>query len=1640
MPKTKTVEAAKEPEICILKMGKNNNVILWKESMYNMATELFGEVGTYFYTNVAYRYPFPHEREYNPFFVEPALVGPAEGPEEEGEANENGEENEADAAEPEPEPVLPDETVLALVNKLRLGAYEARRKRQDLAILSLRRMWGKTWARMSIQSQSKVREDPDFERAFTELDSIALWTFIRKTHLTHIYGEDDEMSAVNIHDQSMRYHNLRQGDKEYISDFKVRFDNQVKCNQGVGIPDTSEALRAIDFIGKLDHKRYNGMLTSMRNCACQNLPGSYPKTLAAAYRTASTWTRDGLLTPLGGDTHSAFLADTAFVLSKGKDKDSKPPGEKKEKRSSSHGLGCFVCGKIGHVARECSLRKTPDVALMVSKLSADGDEPDIDRYGLESDDEAVYLTAEETVLLSIDEVVFDNASTIHLIKNAKLLTEISSTDRPIVVNGVQANAAGVRVDMVGILGDIGEVYYSRNASANILSMSGLVDSGAKVIYDQKRNRFTVQPKGSRNIYSFCRKNITGSENKFYVCDMKTMISNVPTTHPIVEDSLVTTVEHNMKKFTKREVIGARKARELLAKLGYPSVENAIAMLRDGTGFDVTPYDFQVADSIWGPDIASMIGKTTKAKSMVPDATLGAPILQQHQILVFDIMFIDQVSMLVAVAYPLDLTFGVTLDKSISGKASRNAESVKKAIDIIISTLLARNFKATVIYSDGEGAMGKLKPQLNKMGLEVDISGAGGHVSRIERKIRVIKERVRAHISGRLPFALNILGLSMLILFCISRLNYQHSSTRPGGLTPREAFTGQRVAAEKDFRAAFGDSVIYTEPYTTSDMKSRIGQGIVYLPSGNRSGSVKCLNILTGAIVTRDTFKIVPTTTAIIKIMNDMAALDGRFMPKHSPVIHDITYNQSVNKTNMPPFISVQPPLRDIGALALIPDNPHPIAPPVLADTPPVDVTEINEIIPHNEGGGNVVPVPLELAMRENHVHFEDDPVPVEPVYEEEPPVHTPPVDDDPPVTEYEPVTEEALVPADTPHPDETHSEQTSAVETAPVGSPVRPSTPQTHRHFTRLQQRRITDRVLTTSTVRAATGGGEKLVLSGSAVESITRVLEQRKREGVVDPSANVSVKQALKTRGAEAEQVIIKELTQMEVMKVWEVVHADKLKPEHRSGVIRSSMFLKRKTHPDGSFDKYKARLVAGGDQQDKTLYDDLSSPTVSTSSVFTIIAIAAHEKRHAAVVDIGSAFLNAEMSKGVPVYMRLDKIMSEFLVKINPKYSGYRDRNGTITVLLKKALYGCVESAALSYENLNVSLKGLGYVRNEIDICVYNKAGKDGVQCTLCIHVDDLLITSSSKPMIEHITQGLKSRYGVISLKHGPNLNYLGMSLDFTHSGEARVTMAGYVDEVLRSSGVTGTARTPASDTLFETGESVLVSEEVRVWFHRVVAQLLYLAKRVRPECLTAVAYLATRVTKCDSYDVEKLHRLVRYIRGTADLGLVLRPGVRGIVVRLYVNASYGVHRDGKSHTGSCVVIGDVGAVHCRSTKQGIVAKSSTEAELIGLSDSANQGLHMRNFLVMQGYKMPAVIIYQDNLSCMALIARGRSGAERTRHVAIRYFWTKERVDSGELKMVHKGTKDMYANVLTKPLQGSQFVHERRCLTGWEMPFGAK
>jgi hypothetical protein len=84
--------------------------------------------------------------------------------------------------------------------------------------------------------------------------------------------------------------------------------------------------------------------------------------------------------------------------------------------------------------------------------------------------------------------------------------------------------------------------------------------------------------------------------------------------------------------------------------------------------------------------------------------------------------------------------------------------------------------------------------------------------------------------------------------------------------------------------------------------------------------------------------------------------------------------------------------------------------------------------------------------------------------------------------------------------------------------------------------------------------------------------------------------------------------------------------------------MFLKDKYLASGAFERFKARLVAGRNQQDKALYEDLSSPTAATTSVSVIATIAATEGRIVEVTDIGVPTMQIWPQL---VHMRLDRLM---------------------------------------------------------------------------------------------------------------------------------------------------------------------------------------------------------------------------------------------------------------------------------------------------------------------------------------------------------------------------------------------------------------
>ena len=323
-----------------------------------------------------------------------------------------------------------------------------------------------------------------------------------------------------------------------------------------GPPVIDEETMAMDFLHKLDLKRFDRMLNNMRRNALCDAEESYPATPAAAVRVASAWPDEGpSSTNPNPSTHSAFLtADSAFET-KSTDPGSKkqgknPPVDKSPsgKKKSLAEMECYVCGEFGHYAMDCKDRKAAGKALVTKS-----NDSAVDEEGYEKDDEeeSVYVTTSETVLFSKHDVPLDSQASVNIFCNSRLLKNVRKSDRQVLLNGVQSGASGVRVTQEGDFEDIGKVYFSAEATANILSYAVMVDEGNSVSYNQLQDRFELRPVGSNLVYSFCRKNVRGSEGRFYCCDVRSMIGSYATVYPtvkglrIVEHALNETESENM---------------------------------------------------------------------------------------------------------------------------------------------------------------------------------------------------------------------------------------------------------------------------------------------------------------------------------------------------------------------------------------------------------------------------------------------------------------------------------------------------------------------------------------------------------------------------------------------------------------------------------------------------------------------------------------------------------------------------------------------------------------------------------------------------------------------------------------------------------------------------------------------------------------------------------------------------------------------------------------------------------------------------------------------------------------------------------------------------------------------------------------
>jgi hypothetical protein len=208
--------------------------------------------------------------------------------------------------------------------------------------------------------------------------------------------------------------------------------------------------------------------------------------------------------------------------------------------------------------------------------------------------------------------------------------------------------------------------------------------------------------------------------------------------------------------------------------------------------------------------------------------------------------------------------------------------------------------------------------------------------------------------------------------------------------------------------------------------------------------------------------------------------------------------------------------------------------------------------------------------------------------------------------------------------------------------------------------------------------------------------------------------------------------------------------------------------------------------------------------------------------------------------------------------------------------------------------------------------------------------------------------------------------------------------------------------------------------VEFHNLVSKTLHATKRARPDTCTAITFLTTRVREPDKDDWTKLVHLMRYIRGTRTMPLIISANGSGIL-KWWVDASFKVHTNMRGHSRGGLSLGR-GFPIVSSAKQKLNTRSSTEMEIVGADDFMPEICWTRYFMKAQGYGVKDNVLFQDNKNSIILEKNGKAlSSTRTKHINIRYFFITDRVSKEEVSVVWCPTGDMIGDYATKPLQGA-------------------
>jgi hypothetical protein len=452
---------------------------------------------------------------------------------------------------------------------------------------------------------------------------------------------------------------------------------------------------------------------------------------------------------------------------------------------------------------------------------------------------------------------------------------------------------------------------------------------------------------------------------------------------------------------------------------------------------------------------------------------------------------------------------------------------------------------------------------------------------------------------------------------------------------------------------------------------------------------------------------------------------------------------------------------------------------------------------------------------------------------------------------------------------------------------------------------------------------------------------------------------------------------------------------------IIQSKWVFKVKRHPDKTVQKLKARLVAMGYSQVHGLdYQEIFEPTLCLETLRLICSLLAIQNWTGCQVNFKTAFLNSHLDQ--PVYVEQppsfkDPLHPDWVCKVN------------------RSLYGLKQSPCQWNIELDKALRHLGLSNSKYNPTLYFKISNGKLVGALTAHVDDLAIVGK-----HHFVNNLIRDLGkTFKIGADEDLHHF-LSIEITRDQPSRflfMNQSHYIDEMCtRFLGGEHTPVTTPTNSLFKSLHRCAVDKPALSGpYSQLIGSMLWVSQCTRPDISFAINRLLQHLRNPSKYHWTATIRMLNYLVSTKNLQLRLGGE---LTCSGYSDSDWAEDRDDRRSTSAYTYrLGD-GAISWKSRKQATLSLSSTEAEYKALSDSCKEGLWIRHILTELHLCPDTPIPLHVNNEGAKALARNPEHHARTKHIHARYHFICECIQEDEISLLHVSTRDMLANMLTKPL----------------------